>query len=334
MIDKVAVVILNYNGKHFLEQFLPSVTTFSSKSKIIVADNGSTDASISFLQTHYPFIQLIQLPENKGFSSGYNLALQKVEAEYYVLLNSDVEVTEHWIEPVIALMDQNPQIAACQPKIKSYHHKTHFEHAGAAGGMIDKYGYPFCRGRVFDEIEADEGQYNDEMQIFWATGACMFVRAKLYHELGGLDDDFFAHMEEIDLCWRLQHQGYQIWYVGKSEVYHVGGGTLPKSNPHKTYLNFHNNLAMLFKNLPSNRLYLVLFIKFFLDLLASVHFLKRRFYKDSWSILSAYFNFYKRIAYWKKKRKQISKLQKLPLILNKSIVWQYFIKKKKKFNEL
>ena len=247
-----AVVILNWNGKHMMEKFLPSVTAHTSgDAEVIIADNGSTDDSIEFLHTHYPDLRIIQLDQNYGFAEGYNRALAQIEADYYVLLNDDVEVTPHWVEPVIEQMQQNPLTAICQPKLLMYDQRDTFEYAGAAGGFIDRYGYPFCRGRLFDVVEKDHGQYDDPCEIFWASGAAMFVRADVWHQLGGLDGDFFAHMEEIDFCWRAKNKGYRVEYCPKSAIYHVGGGTLPKSNPRKTFLNFRNNLSMLYKNLPA-----------------------------------------------------------------------------------
>ena len=244
---KTAVVILNWNGKKFLEQFLPYVIKHSSSdAEVIVADNASNDDSVEFLKNNYPEIQIINNNENGGFSKGYNEALSKIDAEYYVLLNSDIEVTENWIKPIIDLMDSDKSIAVCQPKLRSYHQKEMFEYAGAAGGFIDKYGYPFCRGRIFNSIEVDNGQYDDTCEVFWATGAAMFVRAELYHKFGGLDNDFFAHMEEIDFCWRLKNEGYKIMYCADSVVYHVGGGTLPKNSSRKTFLNFRNNFNLLY----------------------------------------------------------------------------------------
>ena len=248
---KVAVVILNWNGKSFLEKFLPSVFACnSSYAEIIVADNASTDDSVSFLKSKYPQIKIIQNSSNGGFAKGYNDALKLVEAEYYVLLNSDVEVTPNWIDSVIQLMDTDKSIAACQPKIRAFDDKKSFEYAGAGGGFIDKYGYPFCRGRILDTLEEDKGQYNDVREVFWATGACLFVRSECYHKVNGFDEDFFAHMEEIDLCWRLKNLGYKIMYSPNSTVFHVGGGTLNKTSPKKTYLNFRNNLILLCKNHP------------------------------------------------------------------------------------
>lgn len=246
---KTAVVILNWNGRKFLKKFLPDVIKFSKKdAEVIVADNASTDDSVAVLKADFPEIRIIENKSNGGFAKGYNQALKLIDAEYYILLNSDIEVTENWINPVIELMESDKNIAACQPKIRSYHEKEKFEYAGAAGGFIDKFGYPFCRGRIFQSLEEDKGQYDDTVEIFWATGAALFIRAELYHKLGGMDDDFFAHMEEIDLCWRLKNEGYKIMYCPKSTVYHVGGGTLPTSSSWKTYLNFRNNFFLIYKN--------------------------------------------------------------------------------------
>ena len=268
--DKVAIVILNWNGEKFLQQFLPSLTyyTKSEGAVLYVADNASTDGSIAFLQKEYPAIKTIKLDKNYGFASGYNKALSQIDAEYFVLLNSDVELTEGWLEPLINYMDNNPDVGACQPKIKAFNRKTHFEHAGAAGGFIDYLGYPYCRGRVFNEVEQDNGQYDNIIDVFWASGACMVVRSALFFKVGALDDDFFAHMEEIDLCWRLNARGYRVVCVPQSTVYHVGGGTLNVESPRKTYLNFRNNLLMLYKNLPKKDLDKVLRIRKWLDYLA------------------------------------------------------------------
>ena len=250
-LPSVAIVILNWNGRKFLEQFMPAVlaSTYPNK-RVIVADNASTDDSILFLNEHFPSVEIIRNETNEGFAKGYNTALKKVTADYYVLLNSDVEVPENWIEPVISLMETDPLIAACQPKILTFDNRSFFEYAGACGGWIDKFGYPFSRGRVFDTRETDSGQYDFVQQCFWASGAAFFIRAKLYHEMGGLDEYFFAHQEEIDLCWRLQLSGYKIFVQPASVVYHVGGGTLPRGNSRKTFLNFRNNLIMIYKNQP------------------------------------------------------------------------------------
>ena len=269
---KVSVVILNWNGVGMLQKFLPKVVEYSANQgvEIGVADNASTDESVSYLQVNFPNVRLIVLDKNYGFAEGYNLALQQVKAEYVVLLNSDVEVTPHWLEPLVEYMDAHPEVAACQPKIRSERNKEYFEYAGAAGGYIDKYGYPFCRGRIFEVVEKDQGQYDTIQPIFWATGAALFIRLKDYQEAGGLDGRFFAHMEEIDLCWRLRSRGRGIVCIPQSVVYHVGAATLKKENPRKTFLNFRNNLLMLYKNLPEKELKRVMFVRGVLDGVAAV----------------------------------------------------------------
>lgn len=266
--DKIAVVILNWNGCDMLRSFLPSVVRFSEVdgAVVYVADNGSTDASVAMLRREFPSVHLILLEENHGFADGYNLALKQVEAEYVVLLNSDVEVTEHWLVPLAEYMDAYPETAACQPKIRSWRNKGQFEYAGAAGGFIDRYGYPFCRGRIMGVVEEDKGQYDTVIPIFWATGAALFIRLADYREAGGLDGRFFAHMEEIDLCWRLRARGRQLACIPQSVVFHVGGATLKKENPRKTFLNFRNNLVMLYKNLPQEDLASVMRVRAVLDL--------------------------------------------------------------------
>ncbi|RFS17935.1 glycosyltransferase family 2 protein [Emticicia sp. C21] len=326
---KVAIVILNYNGQGFLERFLPSVIQHSSGHEVVVADNASTDTSVTFLKQNYPNIRLIQLPHNGGFTGGYNQALKQVQTTYYVLLNSDIEVTPNWVDPIIELMDTNPKIAACQPKIKDYYKPTYFEYAGAAGGFIDWLGYPFCRGRIFDTCEEDTGQYDNTREIFWATGACMFVRAAVFHQLGGFDTKFFAHMEEIDLCWRMKNAGYQIFYSPASTVYHVGGGTLHKSNPRKTFLNYRNGLAMMYKNLPANQLFTTIFARLVLDGVSSIKFLLAGSFKDIWAILKAHFAFYGMIPTLERKSSK-----HLKNIYPRSIVLQYFLRGKKRFGEL
>lgn len=270
-----AIVILNWNGADFLRRFLPVLIRHTSIPgvELIVADNGSTDASIEVLTNEFPAIRRIVLDKNYGFAAGYNRALQQVEADYYVLLNSDVEVTEGWLEPLLDYLNGHPEIAACQPKIKALHKRTDFEHAGAAGGFIDALGYPFCRGRILSVTETDNQQYDTIRDIFWASGACMVVRAELYHSCGGLDDDFFAHMEEIDLCWRMLSRGHRIVAIPTSTVYHVGGGTLSVESPRKTYLNFRNNLLMLYKNLPEQSLARIMLLRWLLDILAALHLL-------------------------------------------------------------
>ena len=331
---KVAVVILNYNGRSFLERFLPMViASCPAWAEVVVADNASTDDSVAFMRERFPEVRLIENGSNGGFSTGYNLALQQIEAQYYVLLNSDIEVTEGWIEPVIELMDADPKMAACQPKILSFYQKEKFEYAGASGGFIDKYGYPFCRGRVFQHLENDEGQYDTPMEVFWATGACMFVRAELYHQIGGLDDIFFAHMEEIDLCWRLKNAGYKVYCCPQSKVYHIGGGTLPKNSPRKTYLNFRNNLSLLVKNLPKRRVKRTILIRIVLDWVAAFKFLFEGCGKDFCMVFKAHRDFYKRLKTLRLKRKENTH-QMVSCIYKRNIVFDNVIGGKKKFSEL
>ena len=331
---RIAVVILNWNGRKYLEQFLPPLIRFSSnEAEIIVADNASKDDSIAFLETNYPAVRIIRNNSNEGFARGYNLALKQVDADYYILLNSDIEVTPNWIKPVIDMMENDPVIAACQPKIRSYVDRSKFEYAGAAGGFIDRFGYPFCRGRLFQTIEEDTGQYDDPIEVFWATGACMFVRADVYHKVGGLDEDFFAHMEEIDLCWRLKNLGYRIMYCPQSVVFHIGGGTLPKISWRKTYYNFRNNFYLLYKNLPAEHVREVFFKRLLLDGVAAMKFLFTAGFKDFWAIYKAHETFYSTLSKTKAKREH---LQHAPLhkVYRKNIVFEYFLRKKRKFSDL
>ncbi len=332
----VAVVILNWNGKNYLEQFLPSVLSSTYQHlRVIVADNASTDDSVNFVSRHFPSVEIIRNDTNEGFAKGYNTALKKVEADYYVLLNSDVEVDKNWIGPVISLMESDSSIAACQPKILSYYQKDFFEYAGACGGWIDRFGYPFSRGRVFDICERDKGQYDTAATCFWASGAAMFVRASCYHEVGGLDEYFFAHQEEIDFCWRLQHKGYKVFVQPASVVFHVGGGTLPKGNSRKTYLNFRNNLIMMYKNLPGFSACLKLPVRMVLDGIAAMKHLLQGdtgFFK---AILIAHVHFWKWVFTVKKIDYGIGKKQRyFPGMYQGSIVWQHFIRKKKAFSEI
>ena len=332
---KVAVVILNYNGRKFLEEFLPNVIANCdpSTTEIVVADNASEDDSVALMRERFPEIRLIENGSNGGFATGYNLALRQVEAQYYVLLNSDIEVTPHWIEPVIELMDTHPEIAACQPKILSYYNKGQFEYAGASGGFIDQYGYPFCRGRVFQNLEDDKGQYDDPCEVFWATGACMFVRADLYHQVGGLDDSFFAHMEEIDLCWRLKNLGHKVYCCPQSKVYHIGGGTLPKNSPRKTYLNFRNNLSLLVKNLPKHRVRRTILYRILLDWVAAFKFLFEGCPKDFRMVFKAHWDFYKRIPALCAQRSQ-SNHQLVSCVYKRNIVFDSILRGKTKFTDL
>jgi GT2 family glycosyltransferase len=328
---KIAVVILNFNGEKLLPQFLPSVIQHSENAAIIVADNSSTDNSLILLEKDFPQVRLIKLDKNYGFCGGYNRALQQVEAENYVLLNSDVAVTANWLAPMLELLESDSTIAAAQPKILSWHQKDFFEYAGAAGGFIDWLGYPFCRGRLFDSIEKDEGQYNDNKEVFWATGACLLVRANVYHKLGGLDEDFFAHMEEIDLCWRIQRSGQKVYYTGKSTVFHVGAGTLSRSNPRKTYFNFRNGLFLLYKNSSELALWIKFPIRLILDYVAALLFLFKGEAKNTKAVFQAHADFLKELPKTRKKRQLLKSLPFTTNSMYKGIaVFDYFLLRKKK----
>ncbi len=335
---KIAVVVLNWNGQKFLEQFLPTVIKYSSIAQIIVADNHSTDTSVSYLKSNFPEVIIIQNPHNDGFAKGYNTALKQVQAEYYVLLNSDVEVTPNWLEPIITLMDLNKNIAACQPKILDFHKRHLFEYAGASGGFIDTYGYPFCRGRIFNDLEEDTNQYNDSMEVFWATGACLFIRSDAFWKVGGFDNDYFAHMEEIDLCWRLRNIGYQIYVEPKSIVYHVGGGTLHKLSPTKTFLNFRNNLTTLTKNSSPSFLFFKIIYRMILDGVAAFKFLIEGKGSHFIAVIKAHFSFYAQLQSTLKKRKAMKAIPKFihtdSGIFKKNIVYLHFIKGLKTFSEI
>ncbi|RPH33623.1 MAG: glycosyltransferase family 2 protein [Bacteroidales bacterium] len=336
--QKVAVVILNWNGEKFLRKFLPSViSNFSAFDvEVIVADNGSSDGSIPFVQNGYPSTRIIRLEKNFGFATGYNLALRQVEAEYYVLLNSDIEVPQGWLNPLVQFMDLNPNAGACMPKILDYSNPAQFEYAGAAGGFIDYLGYPFCRGRILSRIEEDKGQYDTPLEVFWASGACLLVRSKVYWEAGGLDDDFFAHMEEIDLCWRVKNLGYSNWCVPSSKVYHVGGGTLPNNNPRKLYYNYRNSLFMLFKNLPGKRIVFTIPIRLTLDGLSAVAYLLNGKFNFVKAVFTAHIDFYKSIGTLRKKRKAV--IRRNPKddsqMFKKSILMEFFLHKKKTYSSL
>jgi len=336
---KVSVVILNWNGKSFLEKFLPSVVQHSTlpNVEIVIADNASTDDSIQFLNINYPTLKTIILDRNYGFAEGYNKALAQLQSEYFILLNSDVDVTSNWIQPLVQLMDSDKNIAACMPKLRMFDDKQRFEYAGAAGGFIDKYGYPFCRGRIFSTVEIDNGQYDKISDIFWATGACMFVRSEYYKLSGGLDGDFFAHMEEIDLCWRFKGMGYRVVYNPNSVVYHVGGGTLPKENPFKTYLNFRNNLYLLCKNSFQSNIVLLLLQRMFFDGIAAIKFLASFEFGCFFSVFKAHMHFYIHFSSLMKKRKMNKKQfiqNQFKEVYNRSIVFSYFLRKKTNFNQL
>lgn len=337
--DKVAVVILNWNGSEMLRKYLPSVLGYSSAAgvTVYVADNGSTDDSVEMLKKHYPAVRLILLSQNYGFAEGYDLALREVEAEYIVLLNSDVEVTESWLEPLISYMDKHPEVAACQPKIRSWHEKGMFEYAGAAGGFMDVYGYPFCRGRVMHVVERDTGQYDDVIPVFWATGAALFIRQEDYRSVGGLDGRFFAHMEEIDLCWRLRARGHAIVCVPQSVVYHVGGATLKKESPQKTFLNFRNNLVMLYKNIPDHRLACVMRVRLVLDLVATLVFLLKAQPSNAAAVLRARREFSSIRADFRADRSENLRktvVSSIPEQIKSSILVQFYIKRKKLFSQI
>ncbi|HYG17628.1 MAG TPA: glycosyltransferase family 2 protein [Ohtaekwangia sp.] len=331
-----AVVILNYNGEKLLRQFLPSVTQHSPEAEVIVADNGSTDQSLHTLQQDFPNVRTILLPANYGFCGGYNRALGQVGADYYVLLNSDVEVTPGWLKPMIAMLDSDPRIAAVQPKILSQRDKTLFEYAGAGGGFIDAFGYPFCRGRIFQKVEKDNGQYNDQAEIFWSSGACMIIRAEVYHQLGGLDEDFFAHMEEIDLCWKIQRSGQKIAYCGISTVYHVGAGTLGYDSPRKTYLNFRNNLSLIFKHFNNLEIWYKLPLRFLLDGLAALVFVLKGRFGSAGGVLKAQAHFLRRIGRDMKKRQA---LKAYPYFSGRTIypgliITAFYLQSRKTYNKL
>ncbi|RTQ52598.1 glycosyltransferase family 2 protein [Hymenobacter gummosus] len=332
------MVILNWNGRRWLEQFLPSVLAHSDAARVVVADNASSDDSLAWLQANYPQVQLLPLPENYGFCEGYNRALAQLpEYRYYVLLNSDVEVTPDWLRAPLQLLQERPKAAAVQPKIRAFHRKAEFEYAGAAGGYLDRLGYPFCRGRLFDTLESDHGQYNDARPVAWATGACMLVRAAAWHELQGLEPAFFAHMEEIDLCWRMQNAGYEVWYHGGSTVYHVGGGTLPKSNPRKTYLNFRNGLALLYKNLAPAELWPTLLQRTVLDAVAAAQMLLKGDTGDAAAVLRAHWHFWPKLGYWRQRRqlaRPVLRTHERTGTYGGSLVWAYFGQGKRRFSQL
>lgn len=336
---KVAVVILNWNGEKMLAQYLPSVVHYSSEdAEIFVADNASTDGSLRLLTEHFPSVKQIVLDKNWGFAEGYNKALKQIDAEYYLLLNSDIEVTHHWLTPLLEFMDVHPTTAACQPKLLSINNRNKFEYAGASGGFLDCFGYPFCRGRIFEMVEDDHGQYDDISKISWATGACLMIRSKDYWDAGGLDGRFFAHNEEIDLCWRLRILGHDISCIPDSQVFHVGGGTLPKNNPMKTFLNFRNNLTMLYKNLDDSELSGVMAMRWFLDYLAAFQML---LIGHNWEDFKAVFKARRSFKKWRNEfdvdRQEIQKRRSVAnneILKPYSILWQYYVKNKRKYFEI
>jgi GT2 family glycosyltransferase len=329
---KIAIVILNYNGAQLLQQFLPSVVQYSPEAEIFIADNGSTDGSIALLRTHFPEVGVLELGRNLGFCAGYNVALRQVKAAYYVLLNSDVEVTPFWLRPLQSILDHNRTVAAIQPKILSFRKKKYFEYAGAGGGFLDSLGYPFCRGRVFDHVEEDRGQYDDERPVFWATGACLMIRSEKFHQHGGFDEDFFAHMEEIDLCWKLNRSQELVYYSGKSTVYHLGAGTLGYHDPHKTYLNFRNGLSLIVKHLGSGELIYKLPSRIFLDWVAAFFYLMKGEVRNFKSVGRAHIHFLKQ---WKNlRRKRTAIIRENPVYPRANIhpgliIFDYYFRKKK-----
>jgi len=336
---KTAIVILNWNGLDFLNKFLGTVVKYSagSDTAIYIADNGSTDGSAEWVGQNFSAVKVIALGSNLGFAGGYNTALDKIDADYFVLLNSDIEVTEGWLEPLVSFMDLNHDVASCQPKIRSYEHRGQFEHAGAGGCFIDKYGYPFCRGRIFHHIEKDNGQYDTREDVFWSSGACMILRADAWKICGGFDPSFFAHMEEIDLCWRFSKAGYRVCYIPDSVIYHVGGGSLPYSSPFKTYLNFRNSLFLLYKNLPDDKLQRVMLVRKTLDGIAAFMFLARGDFLSFRSVLKAHLDYYRNRKDLRKKRKAVKQLERNqtnPGIVNKSIVFEFYLRGRKTYDRL
>lgn len=334
----LAVVLLSYNSKELLQQFLPSILkSIPEGSSFYLVNNASTDGTKEYIEQNFPAINLISFEENKGFTGGFNEALDNIEARYYCLLSSDVEITPNWIEPIIELMQSDEQIAICQPKIKFYKEKESFEYAGASGGFIDYLGYPFCRGRIFQALEKDEGQYNSNKEIFWASGACFFIKSEVFHSLGGFDKDYFAHMEEIDLCWRAKNMGFKVMVCPKSAVFHVGGYIIQYESPAKIYYNFRNNLILLTKNLPKGKVFPIILLRLALDGVASFQYLLKGNFKGAGAVLKAHFHYHTKIGRWRKKRKVALKQVKnrnTKGIYAKSIVWQYYIKKVKIFNDL
>ena len=330
---RTAIVILNWNGIKLLKTFLPSIINFSSEKAVIyVADNASTDDSLKFIKAYYPSVKIIKNIFNGGYAKGYNDALQNVNADIYCLINSDVEVTENWLTPVLEVFEKDKNIAIIQPKILDFKEKTTFEYAGAAGGFIDFFGYPYCRGRVFNSLEKDTHQFDDISEIFWASGACFFIRSEVFHQLNGFDEDYFAHQEEIDLCWRTNNIGYKINYVGTSTIFHVGGATLKETNPNKTFLNFRNSLLNVVKNVHKRWFLIVVFSRLVLDGIAGIKFLIELRPIHTFAILRAHLSFYKNLILFLNKRRKVQKKQFY--FSHISIVWQYFVLRRKKFENL
>lgn len=329
---KIAIVILNWNGKALLESYLPSVMQYSEGADIYVADNASTDNSVIFVKTNYPSIKIIQNDINGGFAKGYNDALKHIDADIYCLLNSDVEVTPNWLVPIQKAFQELPQVAILQPKILDLVKPEYFEYAGAGGGFIDQLGYPFCRGRIFQSLEKDEGQYDDIHEIFWATGACMFIKSNVFRDLNGFDEDYFAHQEEVDLCWRAKNNGHKVYYIGGSKVYHLGGSTLSNMNPKKTYLNFRNSLFSITKNLPRRKAFTIIFLRLVLDGIAGIRFLFQLKWDHCYAILRAHLNFYRHFRKMYRKREKANFI--LKYYTTRSIVWSHFVHQISKFNIL
>ena len=336
---KVAIVILNWNGAALMERFLPSVVRYSPEemAEVVVADNGSTDDSLALLAGKFPSVRVVRFDRNYGFAEGYNRALQQIDTPYAVLLNSDVEVTPGWLEAPLRRLDASPEVAAVQPKLLAERARDQFEYAGAAGGFMDKYGYPFCRGRIFQEIETDRGQYDAEADLLWATGACLFVRTEVYRAVGGLDAKFFAHQEEIDMCWRMRARGYRLVCTPESVVYHVGGGTLNAESPRKTFLNFRNNLLMLYKNLPEKELHRVMRLRFWLDYLAALKFLLEGHPANARAVREARREFHRLVPEYRETRivnQQLAVVKEIPELKSFSLLWQFYVRGKKHYGQL
>lgn len=335
--NRLAIVILNWNGADMLRRFLPSVLRHSGQAQVVVADNASTDSSVEVLRSEFPTVRCIELDRNYGFAGGYQHALSRVEATYYILLNNDVEVAPHWADTLLQYMEAHPQVAACQPKLLSYGQRSHFEYAGACGGYVDAWGYPYCRGRVLSVVEQDLGQYNHPAPLLWATGAALMVRSQVYWQVGGLDERFFAHQEEIDLCWRMRSRGYELMCVPQSVVWHVGGATLRQDNPQKTYLNFRNNLLLLYKNLPAQRLASVMWMRLWLDALASLHFLltgQGRSFVAVWRARRDYHKMRPQFAAAREQNLRLATLSPVPEQTGVSILWQFYARGRNTFQQI
>ena len=329
---RTAIAILNWNGEILLERYLPSVVRYSEAADIYVIDNASTDGSIQFLQINYPQVKVIQNIKNFGFTGGYNEGLKHIDADIFCLLNSDIEVTEGWLHPILEVFDRMQNVAIVQPKILDLMRKDHFEYAGAGGGFIDQLGYPFCRGRIFQSLEKDIGQYDDTCEIFWATGACMFIKSQVFWQLEGFDQDYFAHQEEVDLCWRAKNEGHSVYYVGNSKVYHLGGSTLSNMNPKKTYLNFRNSLFSITKNLPRRKAIVIIFIRLILDGVAAIRFIAQFKFRHCFAILRGHLSFYRQFHKMYYKREKANFIVKY--YLTRSIVWSHFVHQITKFSVL